>query len=477
MYLVRFDLFELMGHWLEKPIEEIFTLLLKKISASELKSFLEEAAQGDHSLQQSFIIRFLDSANIPSSEKYSLLIRSIIRLAKEDSEKFQQELSRYLSKGKQFIEARDYLDAFYLLTSLISEYKQLSIHRKDFASEPLIKTFSLLSSISKSDAGFELKEMVFDFLLNKVKSSAEVFSAFEREIWIQTLIDTVSEENQFIRILDLIVEFIGENRSQYGESKDEMEKEQLLTMKLQLLELLNRHEDIHRLLESNKDIKTFRLKLIEEFIQQQQWEEAKELIKEGRRNELKKGSINLTSEWDEMLLKIAQQENDMKSIRNLALQLFLESDYDFKYYQLLKQHYDPSRWKLNIDRIVTSIRKEKSFSTKGIHAVAKIFIEDEEWDKLLSLLDKNASLDFIEQYADHLKEKFPEQLLEIYRKAIRRYAEKYMGPESYRVVVNALKKMQSLPKSKEIVQSLAIELKVTYRQRRAMVEELNKVML
>jgi hypothetical protein len=291
------------------------------------------------------------------------------------------------------------------------------------------------------------------------------------------LIDSASEENQFNQVLELIVELIGENRSQYGEAKDEKEKEQLLTMKLQLLELLNRQQDILHLLESNKDIKPFRLKLIEEFIEQQQWEEAKELIKEGRRNELRKGAINVSSEWDEMLLKIAQQENDEKSIRNLALQLFLASDYDFKYYQLLKQHYDSSRWKSHIDRIITSVRKEKSFSTKGIYAVAKIFIEETEWDNLLLLVEKNASLDFVEQYAEYLKEKFPEQLLEIYRKAIRRFAEKYMGPESYRVVVQALKKMQSLPKSKEIVQSLAIELKVTYRQRRAMVEELNKVIL
>jgi hypothetical protein len=83
----------------------------------------------------------------------------------------------------------------------------------------------------------------------------------------------------------------------------------------------------------------------------------------------------------------------------------------------------------------------------------------------------------VNQYSEHLKEKYPEQLLEIYRKAIRRFAEKYMGPEAYRMVANALRKMQSLPHSKEIVQPLTIELKVNYRQRKAMVDELNKVIL
>ncbi|MFI5135911.1 MAG: hypothetical protein ACHQD9_08670 [Chitinophagales bacterium] len=468
---------EPMNHGPEKSTEEVFNYLLKKASASVLKSFLEGAAREDHALRERFIIRFIESSSIPSEEKYSLLIRSIAQLANYDPEKFRSELFHFLAKAKQFSEARDYLGGFNMAKAFIGEFKLLCKNERRLVSESLIEIFFLLSFISKSDAGFELKEKIFNLLLNQIKILAGEFNSAEKEKWIQTLIDSSSENSQLQHVLELIVELIGQNRSQFGESMDEKEEEQFLQMKLKILQLLGRDDDIRHLLESNRKMKSFRLKLIDSFIQHEELEEAKEMIKEGRRTELKKGNVNLSSEWDELLLKIALEENDVKSVRNLALQLFLSNEYDFQFFHLLKQHYDPSRWKAQLDRVVTSIKREKAFATKGIHAIAKIFVEEQEWDKLLLLLEKNSNLEFVNQYADYLKEKFPEQLIEIYRKAIRRFAEKFMGPEADRIVTDALRKMQSLPDSKEIVQSLAIELKVNYRQRRAFVEELNKVVL
>jgi len=477
LYLVRFDLFELMHRISDKSTDEVFLSLLKKNSAADLKSFIEEAARQDHSLREKFIIRFIESSSFSSEEKYSLLIRSIAGLAGADHEKFRNELSQFLIKTKQFTEARDYLDGFEMAKAFIGDFNSLRDYERDFVSKSLHEIFSILSSISKSDAGFELKEKVFDFLLNDVKSVSQKFNLEEKEKWILTLIDSSSENSQLQQILELIAELIGNNRSQFGEAMDDKEEELLLQAKWKILQQLGQVDEVRHLLESNRRIKSFRVKLIDECIHSRQWDEAKDLIKEGRRIELKKGTVNLTSEWDELLLKIALEENDVKSVRNLALQLFLSNEYNFEFYHLLKRHYDPSRWKSQLDRIITSIRKERAYAMKGIHAAAKIFVEEEEWEKLLLLLEKNSNLEFVEQYADYLKEKFPEQLLEIYRKAIRRFAEKFMGPEAYRIVTSALKKMQSLPNSKEIVQSLTIELKVNYRQRRAFVEELNKVIL
>jgi hypothetical protein len=100
------------------------------------------------------------------------------------------------------------------------------------------------------------------------------------------------------------------------------------------------------------------MRLIQEAISKQAWEEGRELIKDGRKEELKKGIVNLTTDWDELLLKIAKEENDVKAIRNLSLQLFLSSDNDFGYYYLMKQHYELRNGKLK--SIELSLRsKEK----------------------------------------------------------------------------------------------------------------------
>jgi hypothetical protein len=458
----------------KKSAEEVFARLLQKVKAAELRSFLVAEAKQNHLLRHSLLIHFLETSGMAAEEKYELLIRSVLELSAWDKSRYHGELERYFAKAKGYADSRDYLDAFLMASAYIMEFPRWETDQNE---SRLPSCFELLSTISTSDAAFDLKERVFDFLLQDVKAVSSNFSFEDHARWLRTLISSAAEDAKLLQVLNLLAELIGNNRSQYGEAMNEKQEEQFLEMKLEVLKLLNRPQEVRRLLEANKRIKPFRLELISECMKHHQWDEAKDLIKEGRRRESVKGSINVSSEWDEMLLTIARKEGDVKAIRNLSMQLFLSSEYDFNYYRLMKQHYDPSRWNLQAERLVNAIKKERSYSTKGIHAVAKIFIEEEEWEKLLTLLDKNASLDFVGQYADQLRDKFPEPLLEIYRKAIRRFAEKYMGPEAYRIVAASLRKMLLLPKSKEIVQSLTIELKVNYRSRRAFVEELNKVML
>ena len=459
---------------------EVFVKLLKRLSAADLKTFIENTVAIDESFLHRFIIQFIEGAGLSSEQKYPVILDSIIQLsASGTKDEFQQEMENLFTKAEQMIDQKNFLDEYLMAAAIIRKGSE------DFIVPGLIaswdhfvtRSFDLLVSIAKSEAGFDLKEKVFDFLLTDAKAATAAKPPAIREKWLYALLETATEENQLNTMLDLIRELSGENRSQSGTAKDESEEEYLLKMKLLVLQKLNKSGNVRRLLEANKHIKTFRRQLVEDSLQQQDLEHAKELIKEGKQVDERKGKIYVGTEWDELLLKIALEEQDTKAIRNLALQLFITTGFDFDYYHLLKKHYDPSRWKSQVDRIVTHIKKESGFHTKGIHAVAKIFIEEQEWAKLLLLLQKNANLEFIELYFEVLKEKFPQELLEIYRRALRRYAEKFMGTEAYRTVTNTLKKMQSLRGGRELVQSFAIELKVDYRQRKSFVTELNKLAL
>lgn len=81
----------------------------------------------------------------------------------------------------------------------------------------------------------------------------------------------------------------------------------------------------------------------------------------------------------------------------------------------------------------------------------------------------------MEDYYDLLKEKFPAELVEIYREALRRYAEHNMGSEHYNYVVKTIRKIQSLHTGNEVAKALTTEFKVKYSQRRNMVKALNKL--
>jgi hypothetical protein len=459
----------------KKSTDELFELLLKKVSSAEIKLFLKEEGGNIPALKNCFILRFIESATIPSEEKYRTLVQALREVNAGDSKRFNEELSRLVEKAFHYLDGADFLDAFLIASAFIGGYSDFE--RSEQTAEAFRQLLALLASLTELEAGYELKEQVFRFLLNEVRVFSAALTLEETNHWLSSLMASARDENQLQQVQELLVQLTGENRSRLGETMNEPLEELLLTMKHRLLLRKGQRAEAHQLLKSYKRIKTFRLQLIREHMAQRQWAEAKELIKEGHRRESGKGNISVSAKWEELLLQIALEENDSRAIRNLALQLFLSGEYDFRYYRLLKQHYDPLRWKMQPDRIVAAIRKDKAFSTSGLYAVAEIFAEEEEWEKLLMLLDKNASLQFVDRYADRLREKFPESLLEIYRKAIRRFAEKYMGIEAYGRVTGALKRMLLLPNSKSTVQSLLIELKVTYRSRKAFVKELNKVVL
>jgi hypothetical protein len=213
-----------MKHSLKKSTEELFNSLLKRVSGSQLKSFLQEISKEDSFFRESFIIHFIQSASVSSEEKYLLLFKSIARLGQHDPKKIQEEIIRYLNRAEELIAGGDYIDGFYIATSFINEFKLLKNFEKDFISDSLEKAFSLLATVSKSDAAIELKENVFHFLLNDVKKLSFDFNSRHKDIWLETLIDCAVEEYQLQQVLERIIELIGENRSQFGQVIDERKR-------------------------------------------------------------------------------------------------------------------------------------------------------------------------------------------------------------------------------------------------------------
>ena len=379
---------------------ETFKRLLRTISGNTLKVFATQHAASDSAFLHRFILHFMEAADFSAEEKYAAIIHSIVSLAQLEAGGtllLDERMKTLMEKSRNMIEARDFLDAFFITTAVIKQKNipaEIETAWQSFTSG----AYANLAGIINTDAGFDLKERIFEFLIQDFQEQSTEGFMVARESHLHALLAAATEEHQLNRVLELFSELAGKNRNQFGVTVDEYEEQHLLQTKLLVLQKLNRNKDAHHLLEANKQIQSFRLQLINECFQKNDLEQAKELIKEGKRTEERKGRMFVNTTWDELLLKIASQENDVKAIRNLALQLFITTEFDFNYYHLLRKHYDPSRWKLQVERIVTHIKKESSYAAKGIYAVAKIFIEEQQWDALLLLMQKNANLEFVELY-------------------------------------------------------------------------------
>src|SRR5699024_6524145 len=78
------------------------------------------------------------------------------------------------------------------------------------------------------------------------------------------------------------------------------------------------------------------------------------------------------------------------------------------------------------------------------NTLAQIFAEEHYTDRLLKLIQLNASdISFIDQYTKILKEEYPYELLDLYEQAIKELA-RQTGRKKYREVAGWLRKMTKI---------------------------------
>ncbi|MGB3075767.1 MAG: hypothetical protein WBB36_10630 [Chitinophagales bacterium] len=453
--------------------------LLKKVKDKELREFMESYAAQNTAFETEFLLKFADRLKISGKEKYLLLIEQVIRDNEKENHYFQTVATRLdalLQQAADQLAIKNYLDPFYLAIALIELIHPLIGREEDqefLLRGKVIKSFSLLDNIVNIDAGTQLKELIFETALQEA-TRPEYRNTGIEDYWFDLLSDAAKNEEQQFRLLNLLDQLITETGSRQKNTINERYEEFFLRKKMQLLESMGRKEDAQKVVEDNLRIRTFRRQLIDEYILKKDFDAAKELLKESKRSDQQKGRLYESSEWDELILKIALLENDVRNIRQTGLRLFYDQ-FRIEYYRTVKTTYDAEKWRPEVEKIISTLKAETHFGLKGIRALATIFIEEKNWPRLLALVQKNASLEFAEDYYDLLKDKFPEEIVEIYRKALRRYAEQNMGREHYEYVVKILRKIQSLPTGVEISKTLATEFKVIYSNRRNMVKALNKL--
>lgn len=127
------------------------------------------------------------------------------------------------------------------------------------------------------------------------------------------------------------------------------------------------------------------------------------------------------------------------------------------------------------EKILEDIRSSKSYAYKAPDVMARIFVEEQDWERLFLAVKEKHSLDNLQQYTPLLKEGYGPELLKLYEGELRKYAEANVSRTHYQHVAKVLRTMQQIEGGDEVAFRLVTEFKTKYKQRRAMQEELNKV--
>lgn len=142
---------------------------------------------------------------------------------------------------------------------------------------------------------------------------------------------------------------------------------------------------------------------------------------------------------------------------------------DFEFYRELKQLVTGDK-AVFYNSLKQELKKDKCWHVRRIYL--KLIEEENDLDEIMGVVRQNPGN--IEEYAGMLKDKFKDEVIEIYKKHIKAEASFSSNRSNYQRVCGVIKKFKKIA-GKENQEALINELTALYRKRPAFVDELSKI--
>ena len=456
-------------------------IILKKVSKEELQNFILEQFKNDRSLINSFIAYFADLIDGDPDEKYRTIIYNLFKsytdrygfIDHRKTQRLVDSLSELSSKADQ-IYTRGNIPESMVICKIMIEEIPLLINNADDGdggiSSVLEDAFDILSRIADKAPPL-LKDELFQYCTDEYqKEKYDQYDIDDRFLdLIPELITTDEQEKIFFELIDKQIEI--EMKKDYSDYSTV----RLICAKLEYLKKNNLDSEVNKILEQNIIYPEFRRILVDGEIRKRNFAKAKDLCLEGIKISEKKLHPGTTGEWQQKILEISEKENNIKDIRKWSEVLYFNFNHDMKYFKKLKSTYSGSEWTDKCENIIEKLKKSDIYGGYySARAIAEIFIEEKYIERLLKLVQINKThLEFIDEYAEHLRDKYPDEIISLYIEAIKSHA-KITDVKIYYEVIEYMKNLSKVKGSELKVRELLNYFKGLYRNRRKMMELLNE---
>lgn len=136
-------------------------------------------------------------------------------------------------------------------------------------------------------------------------------------------------------------------------------------------------------------------------------------------------------------------------------------------YRELKKQYSAEEW---------LIKREEIFKKLPVYAhVERLYKEEKLYDRLLTFVLDSPGLYALQEYEKVLGKEYPEQILGKYKDEVNKMAMHTSDRKHYAHLVSLLQKMQRMKGGVKLVEQIAAEWKMKYKNRPAMMDELRKL--
>ena len=449
-------------------------LLLRDLPQKELCDFIAKQAQYNPQLKNAILLEFTHRASkkeTASDNNYSQLLRDALDgvyfdhddIGYDDENIEIEVLDQWLDKAQNHVKQNNPNEALLICKACIEEYASW-YEEGDCAVLDYIdvsyqeRPFDIINQ-TLSMPGIDYKEL-FDYckseMLKPKYKGMEMYDGFS-ELFMNLSVLTGS--NDFIVLQDKLLQEINDKSSWYAKT--------ILQRKIDFYRNSHQPDKADEVIRENLQIESFREELTKKWIEENNLQEAKKLIDEYIS---KNGDKNLRS-WNELKLQIAQKENDIPEIRRLSF-LFIESGFNTKYYAIYKSTFTQKEWPEKLEKLIQLY--EKRPATNGFStSIADILETENQEERLMKYVENHLSVDHLEKYYTVFSSSFPEKTLALFRQAIDQYA-KQTGREYYEHIASLFGKMIKIKGGNEMVREMVNQYRVLYKNRRAMMQIMNR---
>lgn len=401
------------------------------------------------------------------------------------SGKLANDLGKILLQGERFLSQGNLLDASVLCMVYIREVTPVVTYSDDSAGSlgsAIDSGISLLTDIS-IQAPIALKEKIAAYLKKELEDELYFdYGNFGYDmigLYTKLSLD-LGQTEDLLAFIDAAIEAARLDSYDYRFSF-------FIELKARILQQTNRIGEATALMEQQIHIPKVRKMLVEQAIEEQRLADAKALLAEGIRiaKELKhEGTIR---DWEASLLRIAEIENDLETVRNYLEKFTFSRYFDGNFYKKWKHTFTKAEWSAIIEEKIGTIRKDIEEDVQYIqwkqqdywllHHLGPIYTEEKMFDRLLELLKRQRHLNGVLTYHPHLFDKYPVELMEIYLPLLDQEVQKANDRRSYRQLLEVVSSLYNdIPTGREEIR-LKLQLwKLQYSYRPALVDEINKLL-
>lgn len=458
-----------------KTHEEKIRDLLEVVPPDQLKDFIAKQCLIDRSLKQAFMLTF-ETVNQSVSEKSCRnIVRSILVSAGKSrgyidynsANTASVSIRNFMSEGVEYFQTKHYTEAFYVSTAIIEEVVAVFGYTDDSSgalSTCVDETFELLRQIS-SVADDEMKQKIYQRCISVFKSKKLVGWDWHYEI-LKVAVELIRNDKDFDEIQSLLDEIITED------NRNNFECRQAQSIRVILIKRHKGGKAVLQYLKDNADIPEFRRQLIRLYLENNDLDDAYQLIIDGIQHDMK-DSPGLADEWKHFLLRVYLMKNDTDCIIRISRELFVSSIHEKKFcFETLKNHIPSNEWNDYVDRLIESIKENNRYFI--VNNVADIYVWEERWADLLTLIQKHVCFALLEGYSTYLWPAYFNETATLYQTAIMNFMEENVSRKNYQKVCRYLRRMIKFGARTQVEETIR-DLQKLYPMRKALLEELKLV--